>query len=51
MKVASRAEVYRDWTGDEVIAAHRMLDAIDAAEAYAVARAHAQNQPRQRPRQ
>lgn len=43
MKVASRAEIDRDWSADDVVAAHAMLDAIEDAEARAMAAARSQS--------
>jgi hypothetical protein len=45
MKVASRAEIDRDWSADDVIAAHAMLDAMEEAQARALAETRRQAQP------
>ena len=49
LKVSSRAELDRDWSADDIIAAHALLDALEAAEARAMEKARSAGE-RRRPR-
>jgi hypothetical protein len=51
MKVHSRAELERDWSAEDVIGSHHMLDAMERAEARAAAEARMRaGEGRRRPR-
>lgn len=47
--MSSRAELDRDWSADDIIAAHALLDALEAAEARAMEKARSAGE-RRRPR-